>query len=54
MMAGVDWPVKWAQVVMTKSQLADYSWRVMDGAVDVRRNQCDEEWDVQYKNGSEG
>ena len=38
------------QVVMTKSQLADYTRRVMDGAEGVKRDQCDEEWDVQYKN----
>ena len=38
------------QVVMTKSQLADYTRRVMDGAEGVRRDQCDEEWDLQYKN----
>ena len=35
---------------MTKIQLADYTRRVMDGAEGVRRDQCDEEWDVQYKN----
>ena len=35
---------------MTKSQLADYTRLVIDGAEGVRRDQCDEEWDVQYNN----
>ena len=38
------------QVVMTKSQFADYTRCVMNGAEGVRRDQCDEEWDMQYKN----